>query len=238
MTNDEHDPNPTPEASAAMGEMLGEVPAPTIPPDVSQRIVAAIGAESHTRIAAESTNVHALARSSRFRRLLPVAASAAAIMVLGFLIWPLIGDEDTTDTVATATACTVTADATADLSPVLHVSGVRYRDMSLVSQAEAMARQPAMSCGQPARDESRVLRDKEQDLAESPVPQSLRSDSTVRRCVVSAVSGRLVHAIDVATFNGNPAIVVVVSSPGEVFALKCGTGPTKVLARQAMTQRP
>ena len=103
MANDANGPKPEPDASDAVREVLGEVPSPAIPPDVSERILAAIAVESQTRSAEQKSNVSALPRSSRFRWLLPVAASAAAIALLGLLVWPLGGDGDTPETFAAGT---------------------------------------------------------------------------------------------------------------------------------------
>lgn len=296
MTNEENGPQPNPDTSAAMRQFLSDIPSPQIPPEVSQRILAAITAESQTRSAEDKSNVSALPRRSRFRRLLPVAASAAAIGLLGFLVWPLVGDGDTPSTFAAATGCTVSADSGADMSPVLHASGATYTEVSLVSQAESMAQQPAAMCSEVDHDDpasfgfgtsdsksgagdsssatdstevmplaegdpdagittkpensqnpeetpllmsvpTPALGEGNQDQAASAAPGELRSEPLVSQCVVSSVEGRVVHAIDVATFDGQPALVVVVGSPREVLALKCGPGRPKVLAQRAMSRQ-
>ena len=288
MANDTSGSSPDPDASVVVRELLGEVPSPTIPSEVSERVLAAIEAESQKRSADSSANVYALQRSSKFRRLLPVAASAAAIGLLWFLVWPQAVDGDAPETFAAGTGCTVSAASAADMSPVLHASGTTYTKVSLASQAESMARQPAVLCDQAALDDSGSLafgaknsgsetgstqevpaaegdpeagtaaipEDSEGSAevqqsrpfptpgdsngraeAEASVPQALRREPVVRQCVVSFVEGRVVHAIDVARFDAQPVVVVVVASPREVFVLECGRGKPKVLAQQALRQR-
>lgn len=289
MANDKGGSSPDSDASMAVRELLGEVPSPTIPSEVSESVLAAIEAESQKRRADSRANVYALHRSSRLRRLLPVAASAAAVGLLGFLVWPQAVDGDAPETFAAGTGCTVSAASAADMSPVLHASGTTYTNESLASQAASMAGQPAVLCDQTALDDSGSLAfgaknpgsgtgstqeapsvegDPEAGTvavpegsegsaeaqqsrqsptpgdsngraeAELPVRQALRREPVVRQCVVSVVEGRVVHAIDVARFDTQPAVVVVVASPREVLVLKCGRGKPKVLAQRAIPQRP
>lgn len=284
MANDEYAQKPDQGASEAVRELLGGLPSPAIPPDVSERILASIAAESRSRSAEQESNVSALPRSSKFRWVLPVAGTAAAMAFLGMLVWPIGGDGDNTETLVAGSGCVVSADSAADMTPVLHASGVAYTKVSLASQAESMARRTTAACSQAAPDGSESLAQADggsPDAVGSPnddpasgsaafpndpqnsekpqrsmsvptpgqaspgegpapavVPERLRSEQTVRKCVVSAVGGRVVHAVDVATFDGQPAVVVVVASPHEVLALSCGSGPVKVLAQRAMVGRP
>lgn len=302
MTDDEHSPKPDPDASAVVPDLLAELPRPAIPPDVSARIRAVIASESQSRSAQERSNVRAIRRSSRIRRLLPVVASAAAIALIGLLVWPLADNGVAPETLAVGPGCTVNADVAADMSPVLHSSGMAYTEASLVTQAESVARQTKADCDLTVQAESKSLHREDGSLPEDsalsgdessssgdpsvgtddgpgvapdsgegpqlwPVPTpsesvpstegrvpaseqngdrrdqqdlklpaDLRSEPVVRRCVVSVVAGRLLHSVDVATFDGKTAVVVVVTSPREVLALRCGRGGPKVLAQRTMAR--
>jgi hypothetical protein len=288
MTNDNSEPKANPGPSAAIQAVLGETASHPITPEVSERIPAAIAAESRARSSEEKSYVSALPRPGSFRRLLPLVASAAAIGMLGFLFWPLAGEDDTSATVAAGVGCTVSADAGADMSAVLHASGAAYTEESLAAQAESMAQQPAASCPQSEHDgpdslssgiddttpgsdstdsapsaegdpESETTAERDsyqnptepesylvapipaqggggQELAESLVPQELRVATLLSRCVVSLVAGRVVHAVDVASFVGEPAAVVVVDSPREVLVLNCGPAEPEVLVQQVLAR--
>lgn len=59
----------------------------------------------------------------------------------------------------------------------------------------------------------------------------------VRTCVVTVLEGREVEVVDVARFDGRPAVVVVVRSPREVLVLDCEKKRSSVVAHQSMSTR-
>lgn len=276
MANDEHGPMQDPGSSEDIREMLADLPSPAIPPYVSERILDAIAAESESRGTDQQSNVHEIRRSSRTRRLLPVAVSAAAIVLFALMVWPLADKGDPPGTVAAGTGCTVSADAATDISPVLHASGVQYTKASLTSQAESVIEHSAVRCGQAGQTEvtfdggpsggagtgpehspipgdplhAMPLPESEESVADSPqtadgqeqpasdVPRQLPDEAIVRKCVVAVAEDRPLHSVDVATFDGKPAVVVVLGSPLEVMALRCGTGDPRVLAQRSMARKP
>jgi negative regulator of sigma E activity len=258
MMPDEDLPELSAAAEAALRTELAELPRPQIPVDVSDSIRSALQTESAERAAQLNTNVHGLVGRSWKRRIVPIAAAAAVIAVMGFAVWPELNAPQSPQTLAAAASCTINADLESDISPVLHASGASYSPTSLESQAESVAAQPTDYCqAQLSGSRGGAVQDSAGPSAGEPELPSAASDSTpakpesslamqnlfpsgggernVRSCVVSALSGRRVEVIDVARFNGRPAIVVVARSPREVLAIECGMKQASVVAQASMS---
>jgi hypothetical protein len=213
---------------AALRARLDRTPRPEIPAAVSQRVFAAIHKESATRAEHQGAKVVGL-RERRGLRVLAAAASVAVIGLVGVAVLPSIIGSSPNFAAQSLNACTVSAEPSADLTPVMHSSGERYGMNDFSDLAMDVMAEPAAEC------------DKAEDVAGGVVgTKPIDADmftatmSEVRFCVVSEMMGRPIHVADSANFEGQPALVVVAGSPKEVVALECNGVKSAVLARKTM----
>lgn len=188
-------------------------------------------------------------RPSRWTRWLPVAAAAAAVVVLVGVVWPR-GPEQSSETVAAAgpTDCRIRADADMDMSRVMSASGANYRGATWAQDVSARA--GSLNCTaapDPAAAESSGRSSTDQDAPEAAPGQAEVPDARgltrvaalpepiVRACVVKVLPGRTVTFIDAAFVNGRSATVVLVSEPDEVVALDCASGRPGVIERTVLS---
>ena len=226
----ESEPPPlSPQDEAALLSRLANTPSPSIPPAVSQLVAAAIDAESQARAEREGANVVGISRGRRGFRILAAVASVAVIALVGVAVLPTLTESNSDFAAQSLKACTVAAEPSADLTPVMHESGERYAMGDFSDQAMGVMSEPAPECDQTA-DQDPATGAPE---AEEPGIMAAKMPE-LRSCVVAEMVGRPIHFADMADFEGKPAVVVVAGAPEEVVALDCGGGQPAVLARKTM----
>lgn len=195
-------------------DLLRSLPDPgPMPQDISARITAALSAEQQARAGVDLTNVTPLLAAGGAARAktggrrwmqvaggLVAAAAVAAVAVVG--VSSLRHDTATTNALPTSSPTTATSHQLADLVQVTS-SGTNYTGPSFNAQAASMAAGTSVSSPDPS-----VLTDF----------GSLAKPSAIAQCARS-VGGALLDdpssiKVDLATFDGKPAVVIVVTNHG------------------------
>jgi hypothetical protein len=239
-----------------MRALLGSLPEPgPMPADLVARITASLASEQQNR-ESNRTVVPLHPRQHRWRRAALVAAAAAvvAVGVPALLtgsgpgdIAALLTRQDSGDSASSAKSASdsggsaysesspttgtrgssVPGPSVADgasaaaLTAGIYASGTAYTTASLASQLQAFAARP----GTPVQPKA----------AEEPALGLVATSAGLLPCLrtLGVASGDRVTA-DVATYNGAPAVVIVVSRPsgrqGYVLSRDCATTPSTPLA--------
>ena len=155
MSDDRDAPDLSSAAEDELRAQLRGLPRPPIPDDVTERVMAAIKEEAQAR---EADEVVTPIGRNRWRRIVPIAA-AAAVIVLAVAALPAVFSDTDPQPVAAPARCAVGADAGVDLTPVMHASGSGYSADNLSEQAAVVAQRQAGSCD----NEAGVVRDSTED---------------------------------------------------------------------------
>lgn len=240
-----------------MRALLGSLPDPgPMPADLVARITASLASEQQTR-ERDRTVVPLQPRQHRWRRIALVAAAAAvvAVGVPALLtgngpgdIAALLTRQDSGDSASSAkSAADSSGNSYSEASPTtgtrgssvpgpsagdgtfaaalaggIYASGTAYTTASLTSQLHAFAASPGTPVQPNKAGEARAL-------------GLIATSAGLLPCLrtLGVAAGDRVIA-DVATYNGAPAVVIVVSHPsgrqGYVLSRDCATTPTTPLA--------
>ncbi len=233
---DQPDPELTDADDVFVRSLLADVPAVAMPDDVVARIRAALADEPD--VVAATTVVPLAGRRRSAPRLLQ--AAAAVVLVVGggaFAVKALGGSGDSASRTTSGAASAAGAETGAP--PVVTSSGTAYTQASL---------------GGAALDLVTKARSSGSQAAPSAPPSTafaarLADDSQVLTQCIVAVQGNPVLpqraiTVDIGTFEGKPAVVVVVQSTDPqvlttyVTTPNCGTTPEPTILYFANVRRP
>lgn len=229
----------TPEDEAHVHELLAALPDPELPSDVEARIAAALAAPDAT--AGAATVLPAADRSSvparpgtpsgrwRHPRLLQAAAVLVIFALVGAAGWGIIvarSDNGGPGTVAGSASGTAPVTA----------SGTAYTPANLAGQVDALL--TGEQAGQSSKQSSEDTADSGGSTAElsastevdvAAVKALMQDPQSRQRCLdeLSGVPGEQAVAIDVGSFNAQPAAVIVLPNADDAATLDVWVvGPT------------
>lgn len=232
-------------AEAGVLAALRALPAPPVSADLADRLSAAFAAEPPLAEAAEPSNVTALPARTPRRRFLPAAAAAVLLVSGGGLGYALLsgssgGEQGASDAGAEAVGGAVLVTNTsgtdyADLASVEAVlpgvlAGTAASMLSMDSAAGATA-------AQPPSEQARTTT-MQAPLAEDPLAR-LRTPAGLQDCLSAVLPPEepdlRPRALDYATYQGQPALAVVLPDPDPaklsvyVVGADCAAADAKVL---------
>jgi hypothetical protein len=221
-------------AEQRIRDLLAASPRPPIPPEVHQQISAAIASESEDRAtgAAPATPIR-----TRRSWVVPTVAAAAVVLLAGVIVAPMVrsGSQEPAANVAAAPGeCGVTANTSADLSPVMMDSGSDYSTSGFTTQTAALLSRAPKCADQvavaPGTDPGTPLEGGVTDPSSGVGARSASPESdSVTTCLMAVIPGRVVVAVDRGRFAGTDVVVAVVSEPTHALAIDCSAHPARVL---------
>lgn len=199
------------EAENEIRELLAQQPRPEMPPQLRERVLAAVAAEP--RPAAQES-------AGSAGRWIGVAVAAAVVILAGFLIVPLLRGQAPSPPLDSVTAADcpswtpTSSDAIdGDYPTVAYRTGTYYDEAGLPTQAQALL----SDCGAP------TVR------ANPAAVMSPRAARKVVACVVRVAKAARVMVADRGYYENQRAVVAVVEPPRRVLALICRKDSSQVL---------
>ena len=196
---------------AYVRDLLGGLPPVAMPADLIARIDAALAAEPPLAVAAGATIVPLDSRRSRSPRILQVAAGVALLVGGSVLGIKTLGSNASTQTADSATAAASNAPRSAQNPVVVTNSGRAYTKVTLT---EALARYAFQSTTTRAGPLSGPTTNNDSEALS--LLKIANDPQTLATCITQ-VQGNPPTAqpaltVDVGTFEGKPAAVIVLSS--------------------------
>jgi hypothetical protein len=200
-----------------------------MPAQVSDRILAALADEARLRVApgplSESVDSVVTFPAERPRRRLWVAvagvAAAAAVVVAGASVLHVTQRPDPAAVVLGEAPTSGTTSGTA--APHIQLSTTDYRAATFAAQARTLLEHPATPLSDLA--------------AESPSLGPIATPIGLRSCLEGIGAGPGAVSLDLATFEGHPAAIIVVTRDGTSTAYavgrSCAPGDVTALAQAA-----